>query len=138
MDAFKSDSLQPVIKVTNDDNKDNINQAELPCRNPARIYHLSTRFQNVANLSVFPNNDDISKPLFTKSQRKEINGLLEKRAFEVVTISDVTSGIRIFNSRFVDKIKNERTVTAFEILKLVVQAYNNHGKEQIFPQSPTI
>ena len=46
--------------------------------------------------------------------------------------------MRIFNSRFVDEIKNERTATAFEKLRLVVQAYNNHSKEEILTQSPII
>ena len=46
--------------------------------------------------------------------------------------------MRIFNSRFVDEIKNEGTAMAFEKSRLVVQAYNNHGKEEILTQSPTI
>ncbi len=44
----------------------------------------------------------------------------------------------IFNSRFVDEIKKEGTATAFEKSRLVVQAYNDHGKEVILTQSPTI
>lgn len=83
-------------------------------------------------------NDNTSETPFIESRRKEINGLLEKSAFEVVTISDVPSGMRIFNSRFVNEIKNEGTATAFEKSTLVVQAYNNHGKEEILTQSPTI
>ena len=67
-----------------------------------------------------------------------INGLLEKSAFKVVAISDILSRMRIFNSRFVEEIKNEGTVTAFEKSRLVVQAYNDHGKEEILTQSPTI
>ncbi len=81
---------------------------------------------------------DASQPLFTESRWKEINGLLEKNAFEVVAISDILNGMGIFNSRFVDKIKNEGTATAFEKLRLVAQAYNDYGKEEILTQSPTI
>ena len=76
-------------------------------------------------------NDDTFQLPFIKLQCKKINGLLEKGAFEVVTISDIPSGMRIFNSRFVNEIKNEGIATAFEISRLVIQAYNDHGKEEI-------
>ena len=46
--------------------------------------------------------------------------------------------MRIVNSCFVDEIKNEGTTMAFEKSRLDVQAYNNHGKEEILAQSPTI
>ena len=95
------------------------------------------RFQYMANISVFLKNDAFEPP-FTDSRRKEINGLLEIGTFGVVTISDVSSRMRIFNSRFVNEIKNERTTTAFEKSRLVVQVYNNHGKEEILTQLPTI
>ncbi len=133
----KSDSVQSAKEDTNDDNGDDIDAAKLPRRNPARAYRLPTRFQHMADISVFLKND-ASGPPFTESRRKEINGLLEKGAFEVISISDVPSGMRIFNSRFVDEIKNEGTATAFEKSRLVVQAYNDHGKEEILTQSPTI
>lgn len=138
LDASTPDLPQPANEVTNDDNKHNIDQAELPRRNPARTHRLPPRFQNVADISVFLKNDDVTEPPFTESRRKEINGLLENGAFEVVTILDVPSGMRIFSSRFVDEIKNEGTATAFEKSRLVVQAYNDHGKEEILTQSPTV
>ena len=59
-------------------------------------------------------------PAFTKSQRKEINSLLEKGIFETVNISDVLEGVRIFNSQFVNEIKNAGTDKAFEKSRLVV------------------
>ena len=62
---------------------------------------------------------------FTESQRKEINSLLKKGVFKTVNISDVPEGVRIFNSQFVDKIKNAGIDKAFEKSRLVVQAYNN-------------
>jgi hypothetical protein len=77
-------------------------------------------------------------PAFTESRRKEINGLLEKGVFETVNISDVPEGVRIFNSRFVDEVKNAGTDKAFEKSRLVVQAYNDQGKDLILTQSPTI
>ena len=46
----------------------------------------------------------------------------------MVFISEVLKDIRIFNSRFVNKIKNIKIFNAFEKSRLVVQSYNNHGK----------
>lgn len=77
-------------------------------------------------------------PLFAASRQKEVMGLLEKKVFELVGVSQVPPGIRIFNARFVDEIKNEGTDKAFEKSRLVVQAYNDHEKDQVFTQSPTI
>jgi hypothetical protein len=53
-------------------------------------------------------------------RRKEINELLEKGVFAVVTEKDVPQGVRIFNSRFVDKIKHPSTNRAFKKLRLVI------------------
>ena len=75
---------------------------------------------------------------YTNSRQKEINGLLEKGCFEIVAREDIPSGIRIFNSRFVDSIKNEGTEQAFEKSRLVVQAYNDQEKNLVLTQSPTI
>ncbi len=133
----KSNSVQSAKEDTNDNNGGDIDAAKLPHRNPTRAYRLPTRLQHLADISVFLKND-ASGSLFTELQRKEINGLLEKSAFEVILISDVPSGMRILNSRFVDEIKNERTATAFEKSRLVVQTSNDHSKKQILIQSPTI
>jgi hypothetical protein len=75
---------------------------------------------------------------FTDSRRKEINRLLEKGVFTTITEKDVPQGIHIFNSRFVNKIKHPGTNKAFEKSRLVVQAYNNQGKDLVLTQSPTI
>jgi hypothetical protein len=48
------------------------------------------------------------------------------------------SGTRLFNSRFVDEIKNKGTDKAFKKSRLVVQAYNDQEKELVLTQSPTI
>jgi len=58
-------------------------------------------------------------------RRKEINRLLKKGVFAVITEKDVPQGIRIFNSRFVNEIKHLGTNKAFKKLRLVIQAYNN-------------
>jgi hypothetical protein len=75
---------------------------------------------------------------FSASRQKEVNGLLEKGVFKVIHLLDVPQGVRLFNSRFVDTIKNEGTEKAFEKSRLVVQAYNDAEKDLILTQSPTI
>jgi hypothetical protein len=57
---------------------------------------------------------------FIDSRHKEINGLLEKGVFAVVTDNNVPQGVYIFNSRFVDEIKHPGTNKAFEKSRLVV------------------
>lgn len=75
---------------------------------------------------------------FVKSRQKELNGLLEKGVFQITSIDDMPPGTRLFNSRFVDEIKNPGTDKAFEKSRLVVQAYNDKGKQLVLTQSPTI
>ena len=89
--------------------------------------------QTVADISIYLQTDQ-----FKESRQKEIDGLLEKGVFATVPLSTVPNGIRIFNSRFVDEVKNAGTSTAFEKSRLVVQAYNDAEKELVLTQSPTI
>ncbi|OCK98913.1 uncharacterized protein K441DRAFT_541056, partial [Cenococcum geophilum 1.58] len=56
---------------------------------------------------------------------KEINRLLKKGVFTVITEKDVPQGVCIFNLRFVNKIKHPSTNKAFKKLRLVIQAYND-------------
>ena len=109
-------------------------------RQPKRTRRLPTRYQNMADISIFLQQEKAPAPIptFIESRRKEINGLLDKGVFEVVSLCDVPKDIRIFNSRFVDEIKNIGTSQAFEKSRLVVQAYNDQGKELVLTQSPTI
>jgi hypothetical protein len=73
---------------------------------------------------------------FKESQRQEIKGLIANRVFEFVKYDlDKYSGIRIFNSRLVNKVKGKVTSTPYEKSRLVIQAYNNEGKESILTQS---
>lgn len=123
-------------KNNNGDDEVDIDAPGPPRQNPARTDRLPARFQHMAYISILLQSD-APQPPFTESRHKKINGLLKKDAFEVVAISDVPSGMRIFNSRFVDEIKND-TAIAFEKSRLVVQAYNDHGKDAILTQSPTI
>jgi hypothetical protein len=57
---------------------------------------------------------------FTESQYKEINGLLKKGVFKFINTADILEGIGIFNSQFIDKIKNIKTDKAFKKSKLVI------------------
>lgn len=115
-------------------------------RNP-RVRRLPARFQNLADVTIFLQDDHLlpseSAPppipgSFTESRQKEINGLMEKGVFQVIPISQVPRNTRIFNSRFVDEVKNIGTAAAYEKSRLVVQAYNDHEKETILTQAPTI
>ena len=51
---------------------------------------------------------------------------------------DVPKTTRIFRTRFVDLTKNEGTNKAIEKSRLVVQAFNDQGKQNILTQAPTI
>ncbi|KAI0991966.1 hypothetical protein K3495_g16220, partial [Podosphaera aphanis] len=75
-------------------------------------------------------------PPFFLSRQKEIDGLISKGVFEIVTDSSGTG--RLFKSRFVDEIKGKATDSPFEKSRLVIQAYNDKNKADILTQSPTI
>ena len=59
-------------------------------------------------------------PPFIESQYKEINSLLKKGVFKFIDIANVLKGVKIFNSQFVNKIKNTRTDKAFEKSRLII------------------
>ena len=109
-------------------------------RNPSRHRQLPTRFQNMADITIYMSQPSLPHPHpnFQASRLKELNGLLEKGVFEVINKEDVPAGTRIFDSRFVDQVKNEGTEKAFEKSRLVVQAFNDPGKYEILTQAPTI
>jgi hypothetical protein len=68
---------------------------------------------------------------YSASRQKEINRLLEKGVFQVIQLSAVPLGTRLFNSRFVDKVKYPGTNKAFKKSRLIVQAYNNQEKDLV-------
>ena len=51
-----------------------------------------------------------------ESRRKELSGLLKKGTFKVIDITNMPYGVRIFNSRFINKIKYAGTNKAFKKL----------------------
>jgi hypothetical protein len=75
---------------------------------------------------------------YEDSRQTEIAGLLEKGVFAVTSRTDVLEGIYIFNSRFVDEIKNKGTEKELRKSRLVIQAYNDESKYIVLTQSPTI
>ena len=72
------------------------------------------------------------RALFEASQRLEIDSLIANRVFRFEIYNPKKhSGIQIFNLRIVNKVKGKATNSLFEKLRLVIQAYNNKGKEVI-------
>ncbi|TAQ90470.1 hypothetical protein B7494_g1202 [Chlorociboria aeruginascens] len=82
-----------------------------------------------ADISIYLENDLILLPeSLSKSPTKS---LLTK-----VPLDDVPFGTRIFNSRFIDEVKHAGTSSAFEKLRLVVQAYNDNELNRNFYVRP--
>jgi reverse transcriptase-like protein len=76
---------------------------------------------------------------FIFSRRKEIDGLLARGVFELISGDSPEIGdARIFGSRLVDEVKGKGTATPYEKSRLVVQAFNDEGKKTVLTQSPTI
>jgi hypothetical protein len=62
---------------------------------------------------------------FAAFRQKEINDLIEKNVFRSINKNDVSSDVRIFNFRFVNKIKHLDIDKAFEKSRLVMQTFND-------------
>ncbi len=155
-------SISAIEDIQSSDHQNNLSAAiSETIRSPAsarssaitrssRARRLSLRYQNFADIIVFLQDDDshstqfenlsLSIPVstFAESRRKEINGLLEKRVFELIIIDAVLRDVRIFNSRFVDEVKHSGTADVYEKFRLVIQAYNDHDKTLVLTQSSTI
>jgi formylmethanofuran dehydrogenase subunit B len=105
---------------------------------------LSLRYQNLADITVFLQDEVDSSfvstliSTFAESRRKEINELLKRQIFEIITISEVLKNVRIFNFRFVDEIKHSNISQTYEKSRLMIQAYNDHEKTLMLTQASTI
>lgn len=78
-------------------------------------------------------------PPFQAADKKEIDDLLTRGVFAFEQYDELKHGReRIFKSRIVRQIKDKETPTPFEKSRLVIQVYNDFGKEVILTQSPTI
>jgi hypothetical protein len=104
-----------------------------------RARRLSFRYQNFVDIIVFLQDDEeISFSLtstFAESRRKEINDLLKRQVFEIITISEVLKNVRIFNFRFVDEIKHSNISQTYEKSRLMIQTYNDHEKTLMLTQA---
>ena len=101
-------------------------------RQPARNAGLPARYRD----NIFMNND--VQPNFVDSRRKELDGLLNRGVFAFIKVNEIPPKARIFNSRFVDRVKNEGTANAMEKSRLVIQAYKDDEKKTVLTYSPTI
>ena len=64
-------------------------------------------------------------------RQKKIKGLFKKGVFKLVNSKNILQNNKVFNSKFINKIKNLNTNKVFKKLKLVIQAYNNLKKDLI-------
>ncbi len=76
--------------------------------------------------------------LYILLREKRILMLLEKRVFHIVNPKIILVGIWVFNSQFVNEIKNASTNKAFKKSCLVMQAYNDFNKDLVLTQLSTI
>lgn len=131
--AVKPYHQDPDSNLIPDDNPTPVENNTPRPRTPGRIQVVIPSRRREPDINVY-----LSEPTYVESRLKEINGLLEMGVFEVVNISNVPQGARIFGSRFVDEIKNIGTEKAFEKSRLVIKAFNDNGKDQVLTQPPTI
>jgi Reverse transcriptase (RNA-dependent DNA polymerase) len=76
---------------------------------------------------------------FEASDKQEIDNLIGREVFSFEQYDPAKhGGIRIFKSRLVREIKGKATNAPYEKSRLVVQGYQDDGKEMILTQSPTI
>ncbi len=75
---------------------------------------------------------------FIASRQKKIASLLEKNVFLSINKKNVSTNIRIFNSRFVNEVKNSNTEKTFEKFRLMMQAFNDQDKTFVLTQSSII
>ena len=75
---------------------------------------------------------------FEQSDATEVNDLIGRGVFVFELFEEEKyGGIRIFKSRMVHEVKGKETIP-YEKSRLVIQGYNDQGKEDILTQSPTI
>ena len=90
-------------------------------RNPPRQIRRPRRFQHATNiiihLSYVP---QIPTPNFRAFRLNEIDGLFFREVFKIIPKENIPVGTRIFNSKFVDQVKNEGTEKTFKKSRLVI------------------
>jgi hypothetical protein len=68
---------------------------------------------------------------FQVAQEQEIEGLIARGVFDFVQYDPTVHTSWIFNLRLVNEVKGKTTATPYEKSRLVIQAYNDKGKEMI-------
>ena len=96
------------------------------------IFTLDIYFFSNVNKSTFNHHS------YVKSRKKKMIELIEKKIFISVNKKKMSENMRIFNSRFVDEIKNVDTKSTFEKSRLMMQTYNDSIKHFVLTQSFTI
>ena len=90
-------------------------------RNPPRPRQRFIRFQNnITDITIYMFKFISSFINFQTSRLKKLNELFEKRIFEIIHIDDLFTEARVFESRFMNQMKNEKTEKAFEKSRLVI------------------
>ncbi len=86
-------SIDKNVQSTDSSDVENQNPASEIQARSTRARRLSLRYQNFADIIVFLQDDEeissISTFTFADSRRKEINDLLKRQVFEIITISEV-------------------------------------------------
>lgn len=69
---------------------------------------------------------------FQALDKQEIKGLIARGVFKFEKYNAIKHNrVRIFKSRMVNKVKGKATDTLFKKSRLVIQGFNNDGKEFI-------
>jgi hypothetical protein len=103
--------------------------------------YITKKEEDDLKLAIKLRNDGVittSGAPFEASDDREINDLVGQGVFKFERYnSRLHGGIRIFKSRLVREIKG-KTSKPYEKSRLVIQGYQDHGKEAILTQSPAI
>jgi len=103
--------------------------------------YITKKEENDLELAIKLRNDGVittSGAPFEASDDQEISDLVGRGVFKFERYNErLHSKIRIFKSRLVREVKG-KTTKPYEKSRLVIQGYQDYGKEAILTQSPTI
>lgn len=78
-----------------------------------------------------------SKHKFIESRKKQLEGLLNLGVFEIVPISDVPGGMRIYDLRWVDVLKKDYKGDEYENSRVVGKNFRDINSEELPTKAPT-
>jgi hypothetical protein len=93
------------------------------------LFAVAFKFDSIVHIALFQ---------FAAFRQKKINDLIEKNVFQSINKNDVSFDVRIFNFRFVNKIKHLDIDKAFEKSRFVMQTFNDQNKNLMLIQSSII